>query len=65
MRSKLHDRVGPLRPESDKGETLLPSRLSADCVAKVASCRATNFSRKPEQEAIADSYSLTRITEVA
>ena len=40
-------------------------RFASDCVAKVASCRATNFRENPKQEAIADSYSLTRITEVA
>jgi hypothetical protein len=40
------------------------SRL-ADCVAKVESRRATNFSRKPETGALADPYDLNRITEVA
>jgi hypothetical protein len=36
-----------------------------DCVAKVESCRATNFRENQKREAIADSYSLNRATEVA
>ena len=35
--------------------------LSADCVAKVESCRATNFSRNTTWAAIADSYNLNRV----
>ena len=37
----------------------------ADCVAKVECCRSINFSRKHKREAIADSYNLYRVTEVA
>ena len=40
-------------------------RDGADIVAKVGSCRATNFSRKHKQKAIADLYNLNRITEAA
>jgi hypothetical protein len=36
----------------------------ANSVAKVESCRATNFSRDQKQETIADSYNLNRVTEV-
>jgi hypothetical protein len=39
--------------------------LWADCVAKVESCRATNFRENPKREEIADSYNLNRATEVA
>jgi hypothetical protein len=39
--------------------------LLADCVAKVECCRSINFSRKHKREAIADSYNLYRVTEVA
>jgi hypothetical protein len=41
------------------------SALPPDCVAKVESCRVTNFSRKHEREAIADSYRRNRVGEVA
>ena len=36
-----------------------------DCVAKVESCRATNFRENQKREEIADSYNLNRATEVA
>jgi hypothetical protein len=39
--------------------------LSADFVAKVAVAGQRIFRENPELEAIADSYNLTRITEVA
>src|SRR4030081_2910877 len=38
---------------------------SADFVAKVPKCRATNFPRKDEQAAIADRCSLKRAPQVA
>ena len=40
-------------------------RVLADTVAKVESCRATDFSRNYETETIADLYSVTHISEVA
>ena len=40
-------------------------RLWVDCVAKVESCRATNFSRKPETGSTRHSNDLNRVTEVA
>jgi hypothetical protein len=36
----------------------------ADCVAKVESCRATNFSRKHQTGSIVDSCILNRTTKV-
>lgn len=41
------------------------SPLLADTVAKVQSCRSANFRENTEREAIADSYNLNRVTEVA
>jgi len=40
-------------------------RYWGDCVAKVESCRAKNFSENTKREAIADSYNFNRVTEVA
>ena len=39
--------------------------LCSDCVAKVESCSATNFSENKKQETITQSYTLNRVAEVA
>jgi hypothetical protein len=36
-----------------------------DCVAKLESCRATNFRENQKRDEVADSYNLNRATEVA
>jgi hypothetical protein len=56
--------IGPMwtSPNSSKP---IPKRLTlADCVAKVESCRATNFSRKHQTGSIVDSCILNRTTKV-
>ena len=40
-------------------------RYSTDCVAKLESCSAKNFSRKQEAETITDLYTLSRGAEIA
>ncbi len=52
-------------PDSDRTADIAGGLFRADCVAKVESCRATNFHQNINREKIADSYSLTLITEVA
>ena len=51
----------PMHPDQD----LTDVRCWSDCVAKVESCRATNFSRNMIREATANLYNLNRVTEVA
>ena len=56
------NKIGPFRPIAAQ---LTFGRCWRNCVAKVESCKATNFHENSEEEAIADSYNLNRVTEVA
>jgi hypothetical protein len=52
-------------PSNGRDGRSLACLVWADCVAKLESCRATNFRENQKRDEVADSYNLNRATEVA